>query len=99
MAKQAAALKIQSRGPGTMNSSPLREWRLWLAAAVLVLAVAAIYGQTYQHKFTSFDDDVYILNNPEVTGGLSWKGFVWAFGYHAANWHPLTWLSHMLDAQ
>ena len=73
--------------------------RPWLAAAALALAVAAIYGQTYHHTFTSFDDDIYILNNPEVTGGLSWKGFVWAFGYHAANWHPLTWLSHMLDAQ
>lgn len=77
----------------------LRDRRLWLAAAVLVLAVAAIYGQTYRHAFTSFDDNVYILDNPEVTGGLSWNGFVWAFSYHAANWHPLTWLSHMLDAQ
>jgi tetratricopeptide (TPR) repeat protein len=77
----------------------MRDRRLWLAAAALILAVAAIYGQTARHAFTSFDDDVYILNNPAVTGGLSWKGLAWAFGYHAANWHPLTWLSHMLDAQ
>ena len=34
-----------------------------------------------------------------MTGGLTWKGFRWAFGYHAGNWHPLTWLSHMLDSQ
>jgi Tfp pilus assembly protein PilF len=73
--------------------------RLWAVAAALVVAVAAVYGRTAGHAFTSYDDDVYILLNPEVTGGLSWKGFVWAFGYHAANWHPLTWLSHMLDAQ
>ena len=34
-----------------------------------------------------------------MTGGLSWEGFRWAFGFHAGNWHPLTWLSHMLDSQ
>jgi tetratricopeptide (TPR) repeat protein len=61
--------------------------------------LAAIYGQTYSHAFTSFDDDVYILANPAVNGGLSWKNVSWAFGYHAYNWHPLTWLSHMLDVQ
>jgi tetratricopeptide (TPR) repeat protein len=99
MAKRGGTPVVSSQSRRAANPKSLRDQRLWLAAAVLVLAVAAIYGQTYGHKFTSFDDDVYIINNPEVTGGLSWKGFVWAFGYHAANWHPLTWLSHMLDAQ
>jgi len=68
-------------------------------ALILVLAVAAIYGQTLRHEFISFDDDTYILNNPEVTGGISWRGFRWGFGYHAGNWHPLTWISHMTDSQ
>ena len=72
-----------------------------LAAVALVLAagVAAVYGQTARHGFLIFDDDLYILANPHVAGGLSWRGFLWAFGYHAGNWHPLTWLSHMLDAE
>ncbi len=73
--------------------------RLLPVALFLVLAVAAVYGQTFRHEFISFDDDTYILNNSLVKGGLSWAGFRWAFGYHAGNWHPLTWLSHMLDSQ
>jgi len=73
--------------------------RLPALALVLVLAVAAVYGQSFRHEFLSYDDDTYIYNNPAVTGGLSWKGLRWAFGYHAGNWHPLTWLSHMADSQ
>jgi hypothetical protein len=73
--------------------------RLLSLALALVLAVAAVYGQTYHHEFITYDDDMYILNNPEVTGGLSWAGVRWAFGFHAGNWHPLAWLSHMLDSQ
>ena len=85
-------------------ASPLRprprlDRRLLPLALILALAVAAIYGQTFRHEFISYDDDTYILNNPEVTGGLSGEGFRWAFGFHAGNWHPLTWLSHMADAQ
>ena len=48
--------------------------RLLPLALVIVLAVAAIYGQTARHEFVNYDDDVYILNNPEVTAGLSWGG-------------------------
>ncbi|MHB8834562.1 MAG: hypothetical protein ACYC9Y_02500 [Candidatus Methylomirabilia bacterium] len=68
-------------------------------ALIIFLAVAAVYGQTGLHEFINYDDDTYILNNPEVTGGLSWAGVRWAFGFHAANWHPLTWISHMLDCR
>jgi hypothetical protein len=52
------------------------------------------------HPFINYDDPDYILNNPNVTAGLTWPGILWAFksGY-AANWHPLTWMSHMLDCQ
>ena len=79
--------------------NPRVDRRLLPLALILVLAVGAVYGQTFHHEFIAYDDDTYILNNPEVTGGLAWKGFLWAFGFHAGNWHPLTWLSHMLDAQ
>src|SRR5204863_2617522 len=48
----------------------------------------------------NLDDDIYIYENPMVTAGWTVKGLTWAFTtFHAANWHPLTWLSHMLDAQ
>src|SRR5262249_29788259 len=53
-----------------------------------------------QHQFVNFDDPEYVYDNPRVTAGLTADGVVWAFtATHSANWHPLTWLSHMLDWQ
>lgn len=76
-----------------------RDRRLLPLALLLILAIAAVYGQTFRHQFISYDDDTYIFKNPAVTSGLTWRGFLWAFGFYAGNWHPLTWVSHMLDAQ
>ena len=69
--------------------------------ALLVLAVLAVFGQTVRHGFVNVDDDWYVLDkNPCVSQGLTPEGVKWAFtAYHAANWHPLTWLSHMADCQ
>lgn len=78
---------------------PRLDRRLLPLALLLVLAVAAVYGQTFRHEFIAYDDDTYIFNNQPVKDGLTWDGFVWSFGLRAANWHPLTWLSHMLDCQ
>ena len=67
---------------------------------LLVLGVFLIFGRTWGYGFVNFDDDSYYSANYHVKAGLTWKGTVWAFqtGY-ASNWHPLTWLSLMLDAQ
>jgi tetratricopeptide (TPR) repeat protein len=67
---------------------------------MLVAAVFLVFGQTLRHDFVNYDDDQYFYSNPHVKGGLAWSGVAWAFqtGY-ASNWHPLTWLSLMLDAQ
>lgn len=74
--------------------------REFLIGAGLTLATLAVYGRVISHHFINLDDDVYIYENPKVTAGLTAKGLVWAFTtFHAANWHPLTWLSHMLDTQ
>lgn len=71
-----------------------------LIGAGLIVATLAVYGQVTSHQFINLDDDIYIYENPMVTAGLTTKGLVWAFTtFHAANWHPLTWLSHMFDAQ
>jgi tetratricopeptide (TPR) repeat protein len=72
-----------------------------VAGVCLVLAAItfAVFGQTLHHQFVDFDDNDYVYANPMVAQGLTWKGIVWAFSFHAANWHPLTWLSHMLDFQ
>lgn len=67
---------------------------------VLALLVWISFGQTIHFGFVNFDDDVYVYRNPHVTGGLTRSDASWAFTHvHSSNWHPLTWLSHMLDAQ
>jgi tetratricopeptide (TPR) repeat protein len=67
---------------------------------VLTLAALVCFWPITRHGFISIDDDLYITENPQVVKGLTWAGFVWAFtSIEACNWHPLTWLSHMLDCQ
>lgn len=69
-------------------------------ALALVAVTLAVYGQVVTHQFINYDDDIYIWNNPIVVDGLTLKGIAWAFTtFHSAHWHPLTWLSHMLDSQ
>jgi len=64
------------------------------------LAVLTIFWQVRNHAFIHLDDDEYITENIHVHTGLRWDNITWAFtSTHAANWHPLTWLSHMLDCQ
>jgi protein O-mannosyl-transferase len=72
---------------------------VWICVGLFV-AVLAVYGQVRSHAFVSFDDPIYVTENPQVRGGLSWDGVVWAMTtFHDANWFPVTWLSHMLDCQ
>ena len=88
--KRARLTSATSAAPSSAAAAPPRprfDRRLLALALILVLAVAAVYGQTFRHAFISYDDDTYILNNPEVLGGLSWTGLRWAFGFHAGNWH------------
>lgn len=72
----------------------------WWLALALIVSVAGIYAQTARHPFVGMDDDDYIALNRHVASGLSWDNVAWALTQaHAANWHPLTWISHMVDAQ
>ncbi len=69
-------------------------------ALALVAVVLAVYGQTLGFGFIGFDDPGYVYHNPHVCAGLTWDGLRWACTtFQQANWHPLTWLSLMLDAQ
>ena len=66
-------------------------------ALLLALAVAAVYAPVIDFEFVDYDDDVYVTKNQEVRQGLTAEGFRWAFTTgRASNWHPVTWLSHML---
>ena len=66
----------------------------------LVVATLAVYGQTLRHDFINYDDDKYVYQNPHVREGLTPESIGWALtAVWSSNWHPLTWLSHMLDCE
>ncbi len=68
-----------------------------LMGLVLVVTIA-LYVQVVNHDFVSLDDHIYVTDNKQVQRGLTLKGIQWAFStFHAEFWHPLTWLSLMLD--
>ena len=70
---------------------------IWL---ILITAVLLVYWQVGDHEFINYDDNVYITDNAQVQKGLTSKGIIWAFTTsHTGNWHPLTWISHMLDCE
>ena len=70
-----------------------------LLALALGLVTLALYVRCVTHDFLWYDDQQYVTENARVQAGLTGPGLVWAFGFHASNWHPLTWISHMLDCQ
>jgi Flp pilus assembly protein TadD len=79
---------------------PLRRLPDAAVAAALGLGALALYAQVASFPFILFDDTRYVLDNPVVRDGLTWEGVRWAFtALHASNWHPFTWLSHMLDVE
>jgi Tfp pilus assembly protein PilF len=66
----------------------------------LVILTLAVYWQVLEHPFIQFDDDLYVTGNEYVRKGLTKKSLCWAFSFTGKDktyWHPLTWLSHMLD--
>ena len=71
-----------------------------LICLTLMLVTMATFCKVVQNDFINFDDPAYVTENPEVNHGLTLAGVTWAFThYHAGNWHPLTWISLMLDCQ
>jgi len=68
----------------------------------LVVATLAVYWQVTNHEFLNYDDNIYITENHQVQAGLNLESTIWSFtsGTMVSNyWHPLTWLSHILDFQ
>jgi tetratricopeptide (TPR) repeat protein len=71
-----------------------------LICLLLAVVTVLVYLPVQHHSFVSYDDPLYVTGNRPVQAGLTWAGAKWAFTTgHASNWHPLTWLSHMLDVQ
>jgi protein O-mannosyl-transferase len=71
---------------------------VWIVIVLLSGATAAAYWRLPGNGFVNFDDRTYVFSNPHIAGGLTWPGIKWCFtSFYAANWHPITWLSHMVD--
>lgn len=70
----------------------------WFITFILVFGCVLIYFQVSGFQFINFDDNNYVYGNRHILGGLTLENIKWAFtAFHAANWHPLTWMSHQLD--
>ncbi len=72
---------------------------IWISL-FLVISIFCVYWQVRNFSFVNFDDRQYITGNYYVQAGLTFESIRWSFtAVHANNWHPITWLSHMLDSQ
>lgn len=84
------------------NSAQRTNGRLVIILAILLAAgTLLLYAPAVRNGFVNFDDPDYVTRNAHVLQGISWANLKWAFGTDnpAANWHPLTWISHLLDVQ
>jgi len=71
-----------------------------LVSLCLIVAIIIAYVQVINFDFVGYDDQEYVTENSHVKKGLTVEGLKWAFtSFHSANWHPITWLSHMLDCE
>ena len=74
--------------------------REWLISLFLAISVVAVYYPVVSFDFVNLDDNVYVTGNRHVQYGLSLKNIIWAFtSTSASNWHPISWLSHLLDVE
>jgi protein O-mannosyl-transferase len=79
------------------QSRPTQRQAAFLALT-LVLASLAVYRPVGHYPFVNYDDGRYISDNAHVKFGLKWESVKWAFtSFEESNWHPVTWISHMLD--
>ena len=93
-------MKLRSRKK-RVNTPQSRETNgslKFIICIFLVISTLAVYWQVKDHEFINYDDNRYITENGHVQVGLTGESIVWAFTTsYASNWHPMTWLSHMLD--
>jgi protein O-mannosyl-transferase len=93
----AKHLKKASLPSAERPQTSARAVTLWVCVG-LALITFLTFLPVLQNEFVNYDDPDYVTANAHVTSGLSWQNIQWAFttGF-ASNWHPLTWMSHMLD--
>ena len=99
--KRIASERSEATDDRPLPLQARRDVRLAIGICLLLAAATvASYETLGDAAFINFDDYGYVYGNVHVTSGLTWENVAWAFTTtHMANWHPLTWLSHMLDSQ
>ena len=87
-------------GRGLQSAIVRRSTQKILICLALVAITWGVFGQTLDFGFVNYDDPVYVSENRQIQKGLNWQNVRWAFTHvHSHNWHPLTTISHMFDAQ
>ena len=100
MAFARVELAEQVQSPPRAAGFTLPRKSILVLGLALLAGTAAVYLQVHRHPFVNLDDDVYVTLNSHIDSGLKWSTVEWALTtYYAANWHPLTWISHALDCQ
>jgi tetratricopeptide (TPR) repeat protein len=109
MAKRRPSQKIKSQRKRAQGDSQQEKFLSLpspilqlLLVLFLIVSTFVVFWPLENHEFINLDDGVYVYHNPQVKAGLALKGVIWAFTsleMETGNWHPLTWLSHMLDCQ
>jgi tetratricopeptide (TPR) repeat protein len=106
MAKKPRPRKFEaSRPPGapagkTVALTPAthKPWQIAAVCIVLVAATVFSFQGVRNNEFLIYDDYDYVVQNRQVQQGVTAQSVEWAFTtFHSANWHPLTWISHMVD--
>lgn len=69
----------------------------WALGGLLFAGTVLLYFRSTGFGFINYDDPQYITNNEAIQSGLNWQSLSWAFTAPTANWHPLTWFSHLID--
>ena len=80
-----------------MNKIEAKTYSLGLSLPAIVIF---LYWQVEAHALINFDSVAYLSGNKRVIQGLTSDNFIWALqATSMSNWHPLTWLSYMLEVQ
>ncbi|HVZ65354.1 MAG TPA: tetratricopeptide repeat protein [Lacunisphaera sp.] len=85
--------------PSTPANVPPRPLHTWAVCVVLFAGTVLLFERAFDYGFTNYDDPSYVTENARVLAGLSWDSVKWAFTSRFDYWHPVTWLSHLLDGQ
>ncbi|HWQ93562.1 MAG TPA: hypothetical protein VN673_18000, partial [Clostridia bacterium] len=82
------------------RASEQPRWLISTLSLLLAACTLLVYFQVRSHDFLRIDDTDYVVHNANVCTGLSADNVTWAFTRsHSSNWHPLTWISHMVDCE